>query len=217
MLTASDLSKIINKNGGNLLDTIAIESIRSFKRLQRDLPQTNAAEDETFQQAFKSYFRLSGTGVNQKFIQSYFEYLEKVKNDEEFDFRNASLRLYGARPKRKLSSAQFGFLTKMANLIHPEKYPVYDNHVADIFEFDKPVQTTLDTRERLNRYLEFHTYMISIYEELIREAMLHDTLVVFKILLRKYKDDEFPEIHLPDMKKVDFLVETASNLQEQLV
>ena len=31
----------------------------------------------------------------------------------------------------------------MANVIDGANYPIYDNHIADLFEFDKPTQSNI--------------------------------------------------------------------------
>lgn len=216
MLSAADLSKIINKNSGNLLDTIAIESVRTYWRLCKMLKADDISEDEDFRSMFRSYYGISGVGVGKAFLDSYFKMLNDLKNEEELHFRQMSIELYGARPKRKLSSAQFGFITKMANLINPQ-YPVYDNHVADLYEFDKPTQPRLESRERLNAYMAFHTHIIDTYQKMLDNGSLHDTLIVFKILLRKYKDEEFESTKLPDFKKLDYLLQTISHLSGKKV
>lgn len=216
MLSAADLSKIINKNSGNLLDTIGIESIRTYWRLKRMLMSEDISEDDTFRDAFRSHYSVSGVGVSKAFLDDYFAMMNRLKGEEDLAFRQMSIELYGPRPKRKLSSAQFGFLTKMANIINP-KYPVYDNHVAELYEFDKPTQPRLESRERLNAYMAFHNHMIDTYTTMLENNSLHDTLVVFKILLRKYKDDEFESTKLHDFKKLDYLIETISQLSSKKV
>lgn len=216
MLSAADLAKIVNKNGGNLLDKIDIKDIRSYLRLKAALPGTDVSTDEAFQEQFRTLYKIQGVGVSKTFLKRYFEVMEQHKTQEEFDFRAVSQDLFGINSRRKLSSSQFAFLTKMANLIN-EAYPVYDNHVAEMFDFEKPTQAKLTTRERLNAYMTFHTYMTETYQQMLDEDMLHDTLVVFKILLKKYQDDEFPEIFLPQMKRIDYLVEAASQMQNKLI
>jgi hypothetical protein len=217
MIGAQDLSRIINMNGGNLLDAIKIEDIQSFNRLVQWLHEGNISENTEFQDTFRDFYGIGGVGVNKEFIKRYFEILEEHKADEEFNFRQVSKELLGARPKRKLSSAQFSYLSKMANIVDASRYPVYDNHVADLFEFDKPVQAKLDSRERMNVYLEFYQQLSNTYQEVLAEGNIRQNLVVFKILLKKYQNDEFPKYQVPDMKKLDFIVEMLGKLQGSLV
>ncbi|MEL6624695.1 MAG: hypothetical protein AAFQ92_04165 [Bacteroidota bacterium] len=216
MINALELSRLINNNGCNLLDVIDIGDIQSYSRLRGWLLTEDVSTHTSFQETFRDYYGLGGVGVNKEFIQKFFEVLESQKTGESFDFRVVSRELLGARPKRKLSSAQFAYLSKMANVINPD-YPIYDNHIADIFEFEKPTQSKLDSRERMNVYVKFYEELRSIYQTLLSEAMIHDTLVVFKILLKKYRNEEFPNYSLPDMKKLDFLVEAVSKNRKSLV
>ncbi|RMG54060.1 MAG: hypothetical protein D6722_29575 [Bacteroidetes bacterium] len=216
MLSAADLAKIVNKNGGNLLDKIDIEDIYNYLRLKAALQSTDVSEDEAFQERYRQMYKIQGVGVSKAFLQRYFEVLEQSKASEEFDFRAVSQELFGVNPRRKLSSSQFAFLSKMANLVN-SAYPIYDNYVADMFDFDKPTQTRLSSRERLNAYLAFYAYMTETYQQLLDEDMLHDTLVVFKILLKKYRNEEFPTVTLPYMKRIDYLVEAAAHMQNKLI
>ncbi|GAB4406638.1 MAG: hypothetical protein OHK0039_08460 [Bacteroidia bacterium] len=216
MLTANDLVSLIKKNGGNLLDKIDIEDIRTYLRLKARLTREDVSQEASFQELFRTHYRVQGVGVSKNFLQTLFTHLESVKNEEVFDFRLASRALFGDRPKRNISSTQFAFLTKMANLVNPV-YPIYDNYVADFLEFDKPNQTHHSARERLNAYLEFYGYLTQVYDDIISEDLLHDAMIVFKILLKRYHNDEFPELSLPSVKKMDFLIEAAAEMQKRLI
>jgi len=217
MIGTQELSRVVNNNGGNLLDAINIDDIRTYVRLRKWLQEENVAENTDFQDAFRNYYSIGGVGVNKEFIQRYFEILEAHKGDETFSFRQVSKELLGARPKRKLSSAQFAYLAKMANIIDGSSYPIYDNHIADLFEFDKPIQSKLDSRERMNIYLNFYGDVQKMYAEILEEKLIRDTLVVFKILLKKYVNEEYPEYRLSDMKKLDFLVDAIGKMKGKLV
>ncbi|WNJ16970.1 hypothetical protein [Pontibacter sp. G13] len=214
MIHATDLSKMINKNGGNLLDSISIDDIRPYWRLRLQLLSGDITENEKFQEEFKSFYGISGIGVNKEFMDNFYQVLENTKQAERIDFRSMHTAVFGPRPKRKLSSPQFGFLSKIANLVDPS-YPIYDNYVAELFGFDRPTQTRLESRERLSIYLEFYNHQRSIYRECVEEGMIKNPITVFKILLKKYKDDEFPEATLPDMKKMDYLVAVVAKFKEK--
>lgn len=216
MISASELSNLINKNSGNLLDLINIETIRSWCRLRNQLLDTPVLEDEAYQERYRKYFGIGGVGMNKAFIKRYFELLEEVKHHEEFDFRRVTLDLLRDQNRRKLSLSQFSGVSKMANLIN-QAYPVYDTYVSDLFDFDKPTSTRMDNRERLNVYLAQFQQQQEIYRQMLDEGLLHDTLVVFKILLRKYHNDEFPQYRVPDMKKIDFLISAVPQTDYKLV
>lgn len=216
MISASELSNLIRKNSGNLLDIIDIESIRTWCRLRRDLPDVNPAEDAEYQETYRKFFGIGGVGMNKAFVQRYFEILNEVKAEDELDLRNIALSLMKDQNRRKLSLSQFSAVSKMANLID-QRYSVYDSHVSELFDFDKPTSPKMDNRERLNIYLGQHQQQVDVFQEMLNEGLIHDTLVVFKILLKKYHNEEFPEYQVPDMKKVDFLLDAISNTNYRLV
>ncbi len=216
MITAAELSNLINKNSGNLLDTIDIESIRSWCRLRRDLPHVNVSEDLDYQETYRKYFGIGGVGMSKAFVERYFEILEEVKEEEVLDLRNLTLNLLRTQNRRKLSLSQFSAMTKLINLID-HNYPVYDSHVSELYQFDKPSSPKMDNRERLNIYLAQHQQQADTFRELLEQGMIHDTLVVFKILLKKYHNEEFPQYPVPDFKKVDFLVAAIAKSNFRLV
>jgi hypothetical protein len=207
MLTSKELAKILNNNGGVLLDTIQIETVSNYLELRQMYAEGNVKEDKAFQEKFVSYYKLSGTGVNPEFLERYFEIMENHKKRETVDFKLIRRAVYGAQPKKKLTSAQFAFLSRMANLIDNES-PLYDNTIAAFFNFDPPVQTKLDSRERLNVYLEWVRDVKAVYQDLVEEKMVRDLLMVFKIKLKDYG-----EYKVSPVKRIDFMVAAAARLK----
>jgi hypothetical protein len=207
MLTSKELAKILNTNGGTLLDSIPIETVTGYLELRQMYAEVNVMEDKAFQEKFISYYKLSGTGVNAEFLERYFEIMENHKKREAVDIKLIRRAVYGAQPKKKLTSAQFSLLSRMANLID-DTSPLYDNAIAALFNFDPPTQTKLDSRERLNVYLELFREVNKVYTDLIEEKMIRDLIMVFKIKLKKYGD--YP---VSPMKRIDFMVAAAARLK----
>jgi len=216
MATAAEIANLINKNGGNLLDVIDIESIRTWCRLRNNLQQTNVTEDTDYQETYRKYFGIGGVGMNKQFIAKYFEIMEKHKVSEEPDIRQIALELLRDQARRKLSLTQFAAVTKMANLIN-QNYSIYDNHISEMFDFEKPTSAKMDNRERLNIYMRQHNQQMDTYRQLLDKKLIYQPLTVFKILLKKYHTEEFPEYNLPEMKKIDFLVSATQQTGYRLV
>ncbi len=216
MTSASELSNLIKKNSGNLLDIIDIENIRTWVRLNRNLQQVNAGEDPDFQEAYRKFFGIGGVGMNKAFVKRYFEILEEVKSNEELDLRHIVLNLMKDQVRRKLSLSQFSAVTKMANLINAD-FPIYDSHISELYEFDKPTSPKMDNRERLNIYLTQYQQQVDVFNEILNQDMIHDTMVVFKILLKRYHNEEFPSYDLPKMKKMDFILSAIPRTDYRLV
>jgi len=55
MLTSKELAKILNTNGGALLDAIPIETVSGYLELRQMLAESNVMEDKAFQEKFISY------------------------------------------------------------------------------------------------------------------------------------------------------------------
>ena len=205
--SARDLAKLLNNNGGALLDSIPLEAITEYDALKTIYLNGDIIEDEAFQKKFCERFHISGTGVNKEFLERYFEILEAQKKREgEVDFRLLARAVYGSRPKRKLTSSQFSFLSAFAHFVHDE-HPVYNNNVARIFEFDPPTQARLDSRERLNVYMEFYDGLADFYHEMVEEDMIRQLLAVFKIKLKDYGDYK-----ISPTRRANLLVTHAADL-----
>lgn len=208
MLTSKELAKILNTNGGALLDNIPFETISGYHELRQMYAELNVVEDKPFQEKFISYYKLTGTGVNPEFLERYFEIMENhKKRDGIVDFRLIRRAVYGAQPKKKLTSAQFALLSRLANLVDDES-PLYDNPIAAFFQFDPPTQTKLDSRERLNVYMELFRDVRLCYADIVEEKRIRELNMVFKIKLKSYGD-----YTVSPVKRIDFLVAAASRLK----
>lgn len=208
MITARELSRILNDNGGKILDAIPIGEITTYLRLLNDYPSVNVMEDKDFREAYAAFHGISGAGIDEKFLDRFFEIFEAHKNrNNRFDFLLSCRAIFGANPKKKLSSTQYGYLTRMAHTIDSSYY-YYNDAIAQITGFEKPVQSKLSSFERLVVYNEFQQHMMETCKVVLEEKMIYDLLRVFKIKLKTHGDYE-----LPDHVKLNFLLLHAADLR----
>lgn len=208
MLTARELANRLNQNGGLLLDTIPLESVTTYLELRDAYPDSAVQEDTAYQEKYVNYFGISGIGVNKEFLARYFEILDNHKDRGQIDFHLAARAVYGTMEKRKLSASQFGYLSAMATIINNEN-PSYSPDITKFLRWDPPTQATLDSRERLHRYLEFYRGYTKLLNDLTEDDILKNLLTVFKIKLKQHGDYQ-----LSSLKRLDLLIKYAAELSK---
>jgi hypothetical protein len=207
MLTAKDLSNLLNRNGGALIDHVEESQLEDYIFLRNTLEDTDVVHDEAYRNTYRDLYHLNQKKITKKFKDRYFSVLEEYKETEEFDFLSAYRSIYGLEEKKKLKPEQFQYMTQMASVIN-DQYPIYERDFGDFFGFQRPSPTSasLTSRDRLNAYLGFYHHMRRVYEQILEEDMTHDLLKVFKLKFRATGKEIGPT------KRLDFLARTASHL-----
>lgn len=206
MLTAKDLSQVLNRNGGVLIDQLEESTLQDYVFLRSKLEDTDVVNDEEFRHTYRDLYDLNQKRITKKFKDRYFSVLEEYKETEEFDFLSAYRSIYSLEEKTKLKPEQFERMTQMATTIN-EDYPIYDKTFGDFFGFKRPTSGALTSRERLGYYLKFYQHVRRVYEQILEEEMAHDLLKVFKIKFRSTGKEIGP------VKRLDFLARTAGELE----
>lgn len=206
MLTAKDLSHILNRNGGALIDHLEESRLQDYVFLRTKLDETDVVNDEEFRGTYRDLYDLNRKRISKSFKDRYFGVLEEYKEAEEFDFLSAYRSIYGLQEKTKLKPEQFERMTQMATTINQD-YPIYDKTFGDFFGFKRPTSGSLTSRERLGTYLDFYHHIRRVYEQIIEENLAEDLLTVFKIKFRSTGKE------IGANKRLDFLARTAGELE----
>jgi hypothetical protein len=206
MLTAKDLSHVLNRNGGALLDHLEASTLQDYVFLRSKLDETDVANDEEFRGTYRDLYGLNRKRISKSFKDRYFEVLEEYKDSEEFDFLSAYRSIYGLQEKTKLKPEQFERMTQMATTIN-EDYPIYDKTFGDFFGFKQPTGGSLTSHERLSAYLEFYQHVRRVYEQIIEDNLAEDLLKVFKIKFCSTGQE------IGSTKRLDFLARSAGELE----
>lgn len=183
-LSTSDLCRIINQNGGAILDAIDLEDIEAYLSMKQTLMETDVSEDEEFQQKYVETFKVRGVRIKQAILKRYFELMEEDKDKEEPNLRRVCIELYAKHLSGKIKTNHLTFATYLINLIH-DQAPIYDSGLMHLFGFDGPTQSRLSNGERINIYVEFYQHVSNVYAEVLEEKKVYDLLKVFEIKLKQ--------------------------------
>lgn len=208
MLTAKDLSNVLNRNGGALIDHLEESTLQDYVSIRNKLEETDVVNDEEFRTTYRELYDLNQKKITKKFKDRFFYVLEERKEADEFDFLSAYRLLYGLEEKKKLKADQFERMTQMATTIN-EQYPIYNKSFGDFFGFKQPTGGSLTSREKLGAYLKFYTHARRVYEQVIEENMTYDLLKVFKLKFKETGKEISP------IKRLDFLTRAAAKLSHQ--
>jgi len=210
MLSTIELSKLIKRNGGQLLDAFPIEEACQYQHLVRDLKVLDVKDHTLFQQRYVQLYKLRGQGVNVVFLNRYFELMETYKQPHRLELRILASALWGIRPLRALSPVQFRYLTFLANMIVAD-FPIYNQPIAHLFGFKPPIQSRLDHRERLNIFLRFYQMLQRTYLEVGEGVEVKKVLIACKVKLKS------ANIELPKQKRLEMLLRVLADLHQKKV
>ena len=130
-------------------------NVQVFELLKKELQASNPAENALLQWAFSAFYGMTRVSPDKRF--PLFQKMAEIKiNSNDLDAKEIteSLRL-------SMEKNYFSFVTKMLNLVDDEKYPIYDSHVAAIFE--KP---HVRGEDRLSHQMSVYQDIIELYKNL---------------------------------------------------
>ncbi len=208
MVYIDELCRLIEHNGGNILDNISLDRVREYQDLKDTLQKEDVSSDSSFQDRFIRYFSLRSYRLKQEDIQSLFSLMEQNKEETEIDTYELAKHWLGEKRKSKFSEKHFASLSKMMNLIN-EDYPIYDQNVVRIFEFEPPKTTKANILRKINTYIEFYDHLKEVYVELRENDLLKNVLLVFKIKLRQ------EGIKLGVNKRIDLIIRSTGELKRK--
>ncbi len=205
MMQAEELSRIMAKNGGKILDQVKPADVKLYGALRKQLMEEHVGQNESLQADMAQAFGLQGKKIAKSWHEVFFQFVEGKKGEETFDFFEAYHALYGPQAKSKPGPVQFALLSRVANLIHPEM-PIYEAALGDLMSFKKPTSVSLSSHERLREFMYFYEHLKEVSTQLLDQAAVQDLLKVFKIQHREASLD------MPMLKRLDFLLRAAGSL-----
>lgn len=141
----------------------------------------------------EAFFKFYGIGrfVSDKFKMDFYEKLENVRYQEEYDLEKL-VRELKDEEKEKF---QFSFVTKLLNIMNDSKYPIYDSYVVKAFGLYYIPQRT--DEEKIKQYMDHYKIITNVYDVLITENA--DKIKLFK---RIFNTSE----QLSDMRILDLII-----------
>ena len=207
MLTIKELNKILNGNGGAIIDNIPIRHIESFDYVRTHLQQTNVNESEELKEKLADLHQFDRLRVKPVIRKKFYELLENRKNDSNLDPIELSRELYGVRPKN-YRSKDFSLVTRLMHSVH-ENYPIYDSNIEEMFEYELPLKAKAPAFKKLHGYMGFYKDLIDTYKEMILDEKAYDLLRVVKIKFSAHKNS------LTTSKCMDLVVRSAGELKRK--
>ncbi len=93
-------------------------------------------------------------------------------------------------------SIQFSFATKLLHIADP-RLPIYNSRVADFYFFQSPARS-LSLKQRIGRFLDFHTFLMQEYRRVLEQGLLTVAIQEFR--------RQFNPQHITDEKIIDSLI-----------
>lgn len=208
LLSASELCRIINRNGGAVLDNTSLEKIDTYLSVKEQLLNTDVSKDISFQERFLGLYKVRGVRIKKATLERYFEIMEAEKENMSLSFRKICGQLFGKIPTGNVRPNHVGFVSQMLNLIN-DTYPIIDGNLSYIFGFEGPTQSKMTANERLMIYAEFYNYVRKAYKEVLNENMLYQLLKVYEIQLKREGR------RVPMIKRLDLIVRSTGELDKK--
>lgn len=183
ILSIADLCRLVNHNGGAILDQISMQEVDTFLEIKELLPNTNADSNENFQALYQQIYKLKSARMKQGVITHYFKVLEEEKTQFSLSPRRICNEVFGSGRVLHIRQHHFNMITQMLNTVN-ETYPIVDQGLCQLFDFEGPTQSSLSNGERINIYVDFYNQVRLIYKEIIEENSLYDILKVLEIKLK---------------------------------
>jgi len=202
-----DIPLTLSLNSEAIIDNLAQESIDAYIFLKDQFEATeDIRKNYFFHFVFRSFYRLDNAGLSNAMKLEYFNLMQELRNQDNFDFSLVCRRLYDIPNLKGQNSLQYSFATKMANMIAPH-YPIYDSEVAAMFGFKAPYNYK-NYDQRINEYSIFYSDMSEQYDTFSQDERLLSIFENFAI----QRDNV---VGISAVKQLDFLMWSAGKLQNK--
>jgi hypothetical protein len=166
--------------------------IDTYLYLMGTFAKINVAQDEVFQLKYRTYWGLNAARLSHDFCLAYFDLMECLRGNNNFDIEVVSRQLYETPThKNGRQSLQFSFASKLVHTLEPKK-PIYDSRVADFFFFP-PLDPTKELDIKLQALLPFYRFLCLEYERVLTKGLLEPSITKFRStyeLDRTYTDEK---------------------------
>ncbi|NQU54198.1 MAG: hypothetical protein HQ522_16850 [Bacteroidetes bacterium] len=177
----------------NLTENIN-QSLKESVAVYGWLLQNRENRNEIFKFVYKNYYRIENAGLTEQWKEKYFTILfSRLKSPEKINLKNICLELYDIKNQKDQNSLQFSFVTKMQNILIPQK-PIYDSNVSKVFGYGT-LYHIKDISKRIYEFLKRLKEIEATYSSIIKSES--SAINKFK---KNYDCD-----NLADEKIVDFV------------
>jgi len=167
------------------------KSFDDYKFILVEFKKGKIINNSEFQKVYKRFYVLNGGGLTAKFINRYFQLLDR----KEKNFKKILSEL-SKIPRRKGDySIQLSFASKLIHTVDNNQ-PIYDSRVAKIFNI-KPNYNIKDIGERINDRLAVYNLLKKEFNKVLANQEIRNIILDFKQKLR---------VNIGDVKILDFIL-----------
>jgi hypothetical protein len=165
----------INEFSETVLNSVPPKFVGQYDWLAEKISE---ALNPEYQSRFISFWAMGQARLGEEFYKTYFDTLmrsaEPRLNLEEVvrTLYDASANSIGRR------SLPFSFATKLEHMRN-RRLPIYDSQVAEFYFFQIP-PAVLPVSERIERFMNFHRFLISEYRRIIDQGLLTRPIETFR-------------------------------------
>lgn len=157
----------------------------------------NNKENDTadFKSIYRKFYQLNAARLSEEFCNSYFDLLQKNRDNEELNIENIVNSLYEIECNSKGTHAvHFSFATKLAHTIN-NGLPVYDSMVAAFYFFPE-IKSNWDKKRKVQEYLSSYQFLRNEYSRVIENNLLAISIKSFRELFEV--GEEYSNIKIID-------------------
>jgi hypothetical protein len=158
---------LINDFARPIVDRIPRSFLPDYERLVQRVDQ---ADHPSYQKEFRRFWAMNAAQLSPNFYRVYFRLLKDSKKNMP-SMKDVVQTLYKSAVRRNGDrSIQFSFATKLVHIANPH-LPIYDSRVAEFYFFQPPART-LETEQRIDRFLDFHAFLTFEYRRVLEQGLL---------------------------------------------
>ena len=179
-----------------IIESIPADTIPVYCFLAERLKSTtDISRDYVFQFVFRSFYRIDNAGLTDEFKEQYFNIMQENRSKKCPDVKKICGELWKYKNLKRQNTIQFSFVTKLANALDADNFPIYDVQIATLFGFTYP--NNPDTR--FETYIKYYQIIRHDYQQAETDGALNICLAEF--------DTRFGEFakQIPTRRKLDFI------------
>lgn len=187
----------INSNIDDILMNLNPLHVSDYDWLKSNLYLCDVSKNLNYQKKYRNYWVMRFTSPDSKFNKSYFECLEKYKNNTDIKFLDIcrDLSQLTIDEKHTKYSFQFSFITKLVHMID-NKFPIYDSMVGKFYNL--PKLTSKDVSAKIFNANKIVNTLKKEQETILLEGSLDNSIEKFL--------DEYPSSLFSKEKILDTLI-----------
>lgn len=208
MLETQETTKLLNANGGIILDNISEQQLIDYEYLNSQVLNVDVSQDTEFQERFENLYHFNQYRIKTAIRAKVFEVMEAVKTSEVLDPRQLALLIFESEKLKNYRLRQFVVVSAIMHTLNSE-VPIYAKQIVSFFEFDDPGLKQISNYRQLSLFIDLHNTQLRMYRELSEKEALQDLLKVVRIKFSKHRDILTP------IKRMDLLIRSAGELKQK--